>query len=371
MTVLAGDLGGTKTLLALCDLSDLRGKPLFSQQYDSRAFACLEDMVERFLAEPQVASLPRPESVGLGVAGPVESLAEGGQRATITNLGYSIESRRLAARFGFAHVELANDFHALSLYAARVAAQLEATVWGAGWAAAAEEAKALDVAILSDPQTARPVRGGTLAVLGAGTGMGQALVLRQGVAVRSGAAAGPSEPSLAIVATEGGHTDFAPRDEVEIDLLRYLSVRHPEHVSVERVLCGGGLHTLYEFFASRQPNLVQPAVAEAIVAAGTGAPAVISAQALAGTDTLCAQAVQRFVMLYGAEASNLALKSLASGGVVIGGGVARRILPKLQDGLFLEHFLRKGRFRALCQRMPIYVLLDPLAGLRGAAYLVF
>lgn len=368
MTVLAGDLGGTKTLLALCNPGgDAGGEILCSEQYDSRAFACLEDMVERFLAEPVVAGYPPPQSVGLGVAGPVERLPDGGQRATITNLGYSIESSRLAARFGFAHVELANDFYALSLYAARVAAQIEVEVWKHGWPAAVATAQALQVAILSDPQTARPVPAGTLAVLGAGTGMGQALVLRQGLA---GQAATPSPSSLAIVATEGGHTDFAPRDEIEIELLRFLLARHPEHVSVERILCGGGLHTLYEFFARRHPEQVAPAVAEAIAAAGAGAPAVISAQALAGTDALCGHAVQRFVMLYGAEASNLALKSLATGGVVIGGGVARRILPKLQDGLFLEHFVRKGRFRALCQRMPIYVLLDPWAGLRGAAYLV-
>lgn len=360
MTVLAGDLGGTKTLLAVCDAA---GEVEFSQQYDSRAFACLEDMVERFLALPEVAARPRPQAIGLGVAGPVETLAGGGQRATITNLGYSIESARLAQRFRLARVELANDFYALSLYAARIAAQLEAQVWSQGWSAAIERAQALHVAILSDPQLAQPVPGGTLAVLGAGTGMGQALVLRQ-VAAMSAAA------SLAIVATEGGHTDFAARDEVEIELLRFLNARHPEHVSVERVLCGGGLHTLYEFFAAREPASVNPAVAAEIAAAGAAAPAVISAQALAGGDPLCARAVERFVMLYGAEASNLALKSLATGGVVIGGGVARRILPKLQDGLFLQHFVRKGRFRGLCQRMPIYVLLDPLAGLRGAAYLV-
>lgn len=366
MTVLAGDLGGTKTLLAVCDAA---GEVEFSQQYDSRAFACLEDMVERFLSLPEVAARPRPQAIGLGVAGPVETLAAGGQRATITNLGYSIESARLAQRFQLARVELANDFYALSLYAARIAAQLEAQVWSHGWSAAIERAKALHVAVLSDPQTAQPVPGGTLAVLGAGTGMGQALVLRQFAAAQA-TGAGSASPSLAIVATEGGHTDFAVRDEVEIELLRFLNARHPEHVSVERVLCGGGLHTLYEFFAACEPASVNPTVAAEIAAAGAAAPAVISAQALAGSDPLCARAVERFVMLYGAEASNLALKSFATGGVVIGGGVARRILPKLQDGLFLQHFVRKGRFRGLCQRMPIYVLLDPLAGLRGAAYLV-
>ena len=107
-----------------------------------------------------------------------------------------------------------------------------------------------------------------------------------------------------------------------------------------------------------------------ITQAGVDALAVVSRHALAGDDVLCERALSRFVMLYGSEAGNLALKSLSTGGVFIGGGVGRKILPRMQDGLFWEHFVRKGRFRVLCERMPVYLLLDPLAGLRGAAYLV-
>lgn len=366
MTLLAGDLGGTKTLLALCAAD---GEPLCTLQYDSRAHDSLEDMVARFLAEPAVQSHPPPHAAGLGVAGPITEVARPdgtglAQRATITNLGYQIDAERLRQRFGWQQVRLANDFYALSLYAARVVQQIESQPGGG---LRLTGALAEQVALIGDPTRLQPDPLGNLCVLGAGTGMGQALVVR-GRALRPAGAGISGAP--VIVATEGGHTDFAPRDEVELELLRFLLSRHPEHVSVERVVCGGGLHTLYEFFAAREPQLVSPPIAREIELAGPSAPSVISTHGLAGRDPLCQRALERFVMLYGAEAGNLALKSMATGGVVIGGGVARKILPRLQDGLFREHFQRKGRFRGLCERMPIYVLLDPLAGLRGAAYLV-
>ena len=194
--------------------------------------------------------------------------------------------------------------------------------------------------------------------------MGQALL------VRSDGTRPLATP--AIVSTEGGHTDFAPRDEVEIDLLRYLRRLHPDHVSVERVLSGSGLYALYEFFRERSPHKESAVVRDALVQAGVDAPAVISQHALDPElrDPLCTEALERFIMLYGAEAGNLALKSFSTGGVFLGGGIARKILPRMQDGVFLSNFIRKGRFKSLCERMPIYVLLDPLAGLRGAAYLI-
>jgi glucokinase len=366
MTFLAGDLGGTKTLLALCNGA---GEPLCMHQYDSRAHDSLEDMVAKFLRESDVQRHPHPQAAGLGVAGPIreEPLPEGGgitQRATITNLGYEIDALRLRERFAFRQVKLANDFYALSLYAARVVQQIESRTDAEG---RLPVELAEPVALIADSDSVRPDPQGNLCVLGAGTGMGQALIVR-GRALRLAGLAPGQQPL--IVATEGGHTDFAPRDALELDLLRFLLRRHPEHVSVERVICGAGLHMLYEFFAEREPERVSPQVAAEIEAAGSSAPSVVSAHGLAGTDLLCQRALERFVMLYGAEAGNLALKSMATGGVVIGGGVARKILPRLRAGLFREHFLRKGRFRGLCERMPIYVLLDPLAGLRGAAYLV-
>lgn len=384
MTLLAGDLGGTKTLLALCDAT---GEPLYTRQFDSRAHNSLEDMVATFLADPEVKRQPSPVAAGLGVAGPITEVrlpdradagdgAAGsgwGQRASITNLGYQIDAGALRDRFGLQSVRLANDFYALSLYASRLVRQIEAQrPTDPSQRGLLPPSLADRVALLSDPAQTEPDPDGNLCVLGAGTGMGQALVVR-GRALRHATFPAPREPSAGnsvIVATEGGHTDFAPRDELEQDLLRFLQARFPDHVSVERVLCGGGLHTLYEFLAAREPQRVSDAVTRELAEAGAAAPAVVSAHGLAGTDGLCQQALTRFVMLYGAEASNLALKSMATGGVVIGGGVARKILPRLTDGLFREHFVRKGRFRALCERMPIYVLLDPLAGLRGAAYLV-
>ena len=371
MTFLAGDLGGTKTLLALCDGG---GEPLCTREFDSRGHDSMEEMVGKFLADPEVRSHPKPVAAGLGVAGPIAEVARPdgsgyAQCASITNLGYQIDAERLQQTFSLQQVRLANDFYALSLYAARLVSQLEAR-GGTDGAPAVPGDLADRVALIPGAAGATPVRAdpqGNVCVLGAGTGMGQAVVVR-GRALRA-AGVGP-EGRPVIVATEGGHSDFAPRDEVEVDLLRFLLARHPEHVSVERVICGGGLYSLYEFFAAREPQRVSPEVRRELELAGASAPSVVSAHGLAGTDPLCLLALDRFVMLYGAEAGSLALKSMATGGVVIGGGVTRKILPKLQDGRFREHFQRKGRFRALCERMPIYVLLDPLAGLRGAAYLV-
>lgn len=368
MTFLAGDLGGTKTLLALCDRA---GEPLCTREFDSRAHDSLEDMVARFLADSDVRSHPSPQAAGLGVAGPIHEVAQPDgagftQRAAITNLGYQIDAQSLQQRFRLQTVRLANDFYALSLYAARVVQHIESRAHRDD-PLRLPDALTQQVALIADPAQARLDPQGNLCVLGAGTGMGQAIVVRERALRAAGVAPGPAP---VIVATEGGHTDFAPRDEVEQDLLRFLSARYPEHVSVERVICGAGLHMLYEFFAAREPQRISPQVARELEQAGAAAPAVISGHGLSGRDALCQLALQRFVMLYGAEASNLALKSMSTGGVVIGGGVARKILPTLQDGLFRTHFLRKGRFTALCQRMPIYVLLDPLAGLRGAAYLV-
>lgn len=360
MAILAGDLGGTKTLLAICDE---RGEPLCTRQYKSRAYESFEHMVAQFLADPEVAALPRPHSAGFGVAGPVMA-CEGEtdihgrplhQRALITNLEYAIETTSLRRAFGLAEIRLANDFYVTALYVSRLCELIYQTP------SALPEGT---LAFLHNPETVRPEPLGNVCVLGAGTGMGQALV------VRSDGWRPLHHP--AIVATEGGHSDFAPRDEIEIELLRYLRRLHTDHVSVERVLSGSGLYALYEFFRERTPDKESAVVRDALVQPGADPPAVISQHALADSirDPLCNDALERFIMLYGAEAGNLALKSLATGGVFLGGGIARKVLPRMQDGVFLSNFVRKGRFRALCERIPIYILLDPLAGLRGAAYLI-
>lgn len=335
MTLLAGDLGGTKTLLALCSAD---GEPQVSRRYDSRAFDGLLPMVRVFLAEidAEVRAHGAPRRAAFGVAGPITELPGGAQRAQITNLSYAIETADLVDGLGLEAVRLVNDFYAVA----------------SAVAAAASGTCALELVALS-PE-ARAERTGAVAVLGAGTGMGQALIARS------------VEPPV-ILPTEGGHSDFAPRNELEADLLRFLLRRFPEHVSVERVLCGAGLVLLYEFFRERGERPELPAVRAEIEAAGTDAPAVISRHGMARSDELCDLALDRFVQLYGAEAGNLALKSLAKGGVYLSGGIAARILPRLTDGVFLRHFAQKGRFSELLAGIPVSVVKDPAAGLRGAA----
>ena len=345
MTLLAGDLGGTKTLLALCQND---GTLLYSQRLSSQAFPSLDEMVAAFLAAPEGQGWDRPSKAAFGVAGPVTEIPASGsaaepshQRAHITNLHYHIDTQTLAQRAGLSRVRLCNDFYAVALAIAQAATP------GANTAI-------FDLVALNPSAQASPH--GTVAVLGAGTGMGQALIARS------------VQPAV-ILPTEGGHSDFAARDEVELALLRFLLKRHPDHVSVERVLCGAGLVMLYEFFCSHEPAQENPAVTAAIAAAGGSGAAVISQQALADTDALCSLALQRFVMLYGAEASNLALKSLATGGVYLAGGIAAKILPKMTDGVFMQNFVRKGRFSALCQQLPVYIVKNPDIGLFGAAFL--
>lgn len=347
MTLLAGDLGGTKTLLALCSAD---GELRVSRRYDSRAFDGLLPMVRAFLAEidAEVRAYGAPRRAAFGVAGPITEIGEGSggaqraqsaqsaQRATITNLSYAIETAALKEGLGLQQVRLVNDFYAVA----------------SAVSAAANGDLLLELAALN-PE-ARAERTGAVAVLGAGTGMGQALIARC------------VEPPV-ILPTEGGHSDFAPRNELEADLLRFLLRRFPEHVSVERVLCGAGLLLLYEFFRERGEVPEQPAVRAEIEAQGTDAPAVISRHGLARSDGLCDLALDRFVQLYGAEAGNLALKSLAKGGVYLSGGIAARILPRLTDGTFLRHFAQKGRFSGLLAGFPVFVVKDPAAGLRGAA----
>lgn len=345
MTLLAGDLGGTKTLLSLCDD---RGTPLYTQRVPSGAYSGLAEMVEAFLRQPEAQALPAPTRAAFGVAGPVESLARQAgatgpaeQKARITNLSFSIETSELRTRCGFAKVQLCNDFYAV---AAAIAV------------AAAPGADATSFELVSLNPNAKADPTGTVAVLGAGTGMGQAVIAR-----------GPAGPY--IIPTEGGHADFSPRDHEEIELLRFLLTRHPEHVSVERVLCGAGLFALYEFYAAYEPAALNHTVHAQIVGTPSDAPALISQHALAGTDALCMRAMQRFVMLYGAEAGNLALKCLATGGVYLAGGIAAKILPRMTDGTFLQNFTRKGRFTTLLHRVPIYIVQNPQIGLLGAAYL--
>lgn len=341
-TVLAADVGGTKTLLGLFRDG---GELLHKERFDSAAFSNVTDMVTEFLSRPEVKQHPRPVRAALGVAGPVRDAGTGPdgtpqQRAQITNLPYAIETAALTQGCGLTRVGLYNDFYVIAAAVAQIASGAHDD----------SEIVALNPDAQADPR-------GAIAILGAGTGLGEALIARSG-------------PAPVILPTEGGHTDFAPRDEVEIGLLRFMQRRHPDHVSVERVVCGAGLLALYEYLRESGAAPESPEVAEELQrASGSDDPAVVSKYGLTKKDALCALALERFVMLYGAEAGNLALKSLATGGVYLAGGIAAKILPAMTSGVFIEHFTRKGRFAPLLRRIPVYLLKSADIGLIGAARL--
>lgn len=330
MTYLIGDLGGTKTLLAL--FSE-KGEVLCKQRFASRDFPDCESMVDAFLSEIPIHSFP---SVALiAVAGPVAVDALG-DSSDITNLPYGIRAHALVEQFGFSVVRLVNDFCA-------VAQAVAALAMGVSFPG---------ITLHSLNPSAQPEKGAPLAILGAGTGLGEAIVAFE-------------KESPVILSTEGGHADFAPQDELELSLFRSLLRKYPDHVSVERVVCGSGIVTLYDFL--RDEGIVQETESVARVMAQTKDPAqVISAHALKKSDLLCELAFDRFVRLYAAEAGNLALKTLARGGVYLAGGIAAKNVPLFEEGRFLSHFVRKGRFTKLLSSFPIFITLGDDLGLFGA-----
>ena len=317
--ILAGDVGGTKTALALFERAPAGLQPVREAIMPSRAFDSLESAIGRFLADgPSVVI----DAACVGVAGPVV-----GGRTTATNLAWEIDERALAAAIPAKRARLVND--------------LEAAGHG----------------VLELPESAFAVlqagapKNDTLALIAAGTGLGQALIVRDGARRR-------------VIASEGGHVDFAPRTELEDALLVFLR-GELGRVSYERVLSGPGLWNIYRFLRATGIAPETAAVAAEITAGDPSA--VITAHGLAGTDALCRQTLDVFVAVYGAEAGNLALKALALGGVIVGGGIAPRILPRLAAGGFLRAFHDKGRLGPLMTDIPVRVALDPWAPVVGAA----
>jgi glucokinase len=319
VTVLAGDVGGTKTALALFEAGP-RGPVLVrGDTVPSRDAASLEAVILRFL---DAGARPAIEAVCFGVAGPV---VDG--RCVATNLPWVIDERALARAIPAPRVKLLND--------------LEAAAHGV-------LALPADALHTLQPGTPRP---GNLVLIAAGTGLGEALIVRDG-------------DRHLVVASEGGHADFAPRGELEEGLLRHLR-REFGRVSYERILAGPGLVNVYRFLRDSGWAKEAPLVAIRLEQDDPGA--VITELGLAGTDPLCGKALEVFVSVYGAEAGNLALKAMALGGVLVGGGIAPRILPALSTGAFVAAFRDKGRLAALMETIPVRVVLDPGAPLLGAA----
>ena len=317
--ILAGDVGGTNVRLALFSAEKGKLQRREVAKFASRDLASLDLAVARFLDGRRVAS-----AAAFGVAGPVRK-----GRCEATNLPWVVDATALAIQLGLPDVVLVNDL----------------------------VANGLGLGELSDDDFAVVNRGeedpeGCRALVSAGTGLGEAVLVRE----RSGWRPLPSE---------GGHSSFAPRNTWEIDLLRHLH-RSLAHVSVERLVSGRGLTTLYRFERERS-GLPEPAwLAEEIARCGDPAPA-ISGAALAGRDPVAARALEHWVALYGAEAGNLALKVMATAGVFLGGGIAPKVLPKLLDGTFFGAFCDKGRLAPLLAKIPVRVVLNDDCALLGAA----
>jgi glucokinase len=317
--LLAGDIGGTKTLLRLEEYTT-EAVTLHETAYASADFAHLNAIVTRFLKE---ANSPPPVAACFAIAGPVQN-----NQSKVTNLAWQLDADQMQTELGIKQIQLINDFAAV----------------GNGIPALQPK----DVVVLQD-QPAVPQA--PIAVLGAGTGLGEALLIWQ-------------QDRYQVLATEGGHADYAPRTDLEIGLLQFLRSRH-ERVSVERVVSGQGIFAIYEYLRTLNPASVSAEVEAQILERDPSA--VISEQALAQGDPLCVQALDLFVGSYGAEAGNLALKSLPYGGLYLAGGVGAKILPKLQSGIFIESFLDKGRMRTILETLPVSLITNPNVGLMGAA----
>jgi glucokinase len=320
--ILAGDVGGTKTRLALFSPDGTPRTPVFERDVASRDYPSLEALVLEFMA----AASAKAAFAAIGIAGPVVQ-----NRVEATNLPWQIDGTVLGARLGGPCV-LLND--------------LAATGWGIAHVAHTE----LEVLQVGVPSP------GNGALIAAGTGLGEALLIWDGA-------------RHVPVASEGGHADFAARDPLEDELVVWLRATYG-HVSYERVLSGHGLADIYRFLSDTGRG-DEPGEFGARFRADPDPARVVTAGALDGSCERAALALERFVTIYGAEAGNLALKAFALDGLYIGGGIAPRIAPALRRGAFARAFNDKGRLTPVLSKIPIRLILDDRAALWGAAAFAF
>lgn len=319
--ILAGDIGGTKTNLALFEMVGNTLEIQARHQFASREFSSFADVIVAF---EQLTSKPLIDVACFGIAGPV---IDG--RCRTTNLPWDITTSGLQRQLGTERVRLMND--------------LEATAYGMLYL---HEDEFVDL----NP-TGRSVEGNR-AVIAAGTGLGEAMLFWDGTHYYP-------------LGSEGGHSDFAPGTAQQDALLQWMRKRYPGHVSFERILSGPGIYTLYEFllesgFAPQPVSMLQ-------IPEGQDRSAMISECALVQNDPLCMETLRLFAEIYGAEAGNLALKSMSLGGVYIGGGIAPKILPAI-TGNFMNGFAGKGRFEEMMRGMQVKIALNDETALLGAAH---
>jgi glucokinase len=316
--VLAGDIGGTKTLLGVfARTNGRRPHAVLVREFGTLDYPDLITMIAQFLSEPALRD-GSIRSACFGVAGPVIR-----GTAELTNVPWKVQGRAVAERFDLSRVDLLNDLQAMA-YGVTV----------------------LDESEVHELQHGEPLEGGNIGLIAAGTGLGEALLHNV-------------EGRLIPSPSEGGHADFAARNDREIRLLRWLTAEHGR-ADVEGVLSGRGLVNIHR--VTHDGECRSGAILD-----GPDAPAAITAAALERRCEACVEALEMFVEAYGAEAGNLALRVVSTGGLFVGGGIAPKILPALTDGRFMRSFRAKAPFESLLSAMPVKVVLNPESGLLGAA----
>jgi glucokinase len=331
--LLAGDIGGTKTLLRL-DRAGSVDDLAFVKSYHSQAYPSLVAIATEFIAtaRTQLGTEIEIESACLGIAGAVINGA-----SYLPNLDWHINADLLATALGIPNLKLINDFTAI------------------GYGITQLRSADLHTLQLGEPRALAPI-----AIIGAGTGLGQALLVH-------------NDREYQVVATEGGHADFAARSSQEFELVRYLChQKQLDRISNERIISGSGIVAIYQFLRDTS-NLSENLDLATVVKLWESQPetavdpaGAISAMAIAKTDPLAQAAMQMFVSAYGAEAGNLALRTLPYGGLFVAGGIATKNIPLIADGTFLQAFNHKGRVSDLLANIPVHVILNPQVGLLGA-----
>jgi len=318
--ILAGDIGGTKTTLALFSTEKGINSPLTEQTYASQDHPGLSVIIDDFLSNRD----EHPRSACFGVAGPVVS-----NTVQTTNLPWVISSEQLKAQHGFTQADLLNDLQAI-----------------------AASTPYLPEKDLFTIQPGIPEPNGAIGVIAPGTGLGEAFLIWDG-------------NGYTPCASEGGHVDFAPTDEIQSELLTFLKTEY-EHVSYERVCSGMGIPNIYTFFNSLPDNSASPDIARRVKDADDPTPVIVQA-AMDTTCPVCEKTLDMFIAILGSATGNLALKVMSTGGLYIGGGIPPRILNVLDSDNFRSHFQSKGRLSTHLEKMPVHVITNPKAALLGAA----
>lgn len=320
--ILAGDIGGTKTVLALFPTEDaVAGRAIHETRYESGSYGSLEAIVAEFLGDTGA----KPVAASFGVAGPVQD-----GRAEITNLPWTISAEIISETFGIPDVYLLNDLQSIATAVPRLQA---------------EDLGTLNPGVATE--------GGNIAVIAPGTGLGIGFLVWTGTGYRA-------------YASEAGHTAFSPRNAREMELLQFLQRRYG-HVSFERVCSGAFLPNVYDFLREQGPYSEPDWLRQALAQAGDRTPLIVQA-ALDEKADICEATLDIFVQTLGTLCGNMAVSFLATGGIYLGGGIPPRILTRLQQPDFPNAIADKGRFRDFCAGLPVHVIQDPKVALRGAAW---